>query len=350
MEQSSQITQESVDTTPVVCLKCGSTQILEGYANPLCADCRTALIKYRVPAGIKLFAAGILGLLVLALALSANDFKLAFALARAEKAETAKKHLTAQRELEKVQSAVPNNTEVAARLMIAAFYNGDLNTYGQLLDKMTGKNLDNEYLLKQVNDLTNEVEAYYPSQAFTKAMAPYEKSPNGVPDSTYRNFIIRQPGDVYARVAYASECVDKENNARADSILKDALAISPTHITALLLRSITLRELNQLDASIRACDGVLAQNKELVMALSSKSRTLLKKGEHNVGLNLALQAEALDTNSPYNKATLAIAYHLNKNFKSRDAILKMSESDSTLVPGMAYAKDVISGKIKFGKP
>jgi predicted Zn-dependent protease len=337
---------EGVETAPA-CLKCGSFQILDGYANPLCAHCRTSLIKYPVPLGIKLFGAGMVALLIIALALSVDNFKAAFAYARAKRAETSKNYLTEERELETVMKVAPGSTEALAHMMIASFYNGDLTTYSQLLNKITGKSFDNEELLSQVNDLTNEIEANYISEALTKAVAPYQKALGGVPNTTYQNYIRKQPGDVYARIVYASACIEKNKNARADSLLKGALAIAPNHISALMLRSITLRELNRLDSSIYMCDKLLAQNHESDMAMSSKARTLFKKRDKKAGLQLALQAEALNTNLPYNKVTLAIAYHLNNNTKARDALLKMSEADSTLAEGMTYAKDIISGKIKF---
>ena len=52
----------------------------------------------------------------------------------------------------------------------------------------------------------------------------------------------------------------------------------------------------------------------------------------------------LDKNFYYNKATLAIAYHLNKQFKERDAILAQSKKDTLLEAYMQYPYEIISGK------
>lgn len=331
------------ESTPAdhLCAQCGSANVLAGHPTRLCAGCRQAFINYPIPLWVKAFGAGIIVLVLVSFALSPKNFTAAIALSRAEKQEAAHNYLSEQKELDKAIAIVPNSTQVLAHLMIASFYNGDFKTYGTTIDKLAGKEIEDKDLLTRLNNITADAEGYVPTEKFRKIMDQY---PAGIPDTTFTTYLDANPTDVYAIYAHASACFDKEYYPKSDQLLARVLAIDRHHMYALTLRAITKREMNQLDSSLYFAEQMLYDNHQSIMAISSKARTLLKQGKFKDGLRTAQQAEKLDKDFYYNKATLAIAYHLNKQFKERDAIVAQSKKDTLLAAYMQYPYEIISGK------
>jgi len=344
MEENQIPVPENAEETPV-CAGCGNPEILHGHSTKFCANCRNAYIKYPIPLWVKLFGVGIMVLMAVSFALSPKNFEAAIALSRAEKFENRQDYASEQRELRKAVEIAPNSVEILAHLLIASFYNADFVTYDEAIRKLGGKNFNDSELLKKVNDITAYTVDYFPSDSLVKM---YERYPKGIPDSTYARYTKLHPTDVYTQYAFASACFDKENYSKTDSLLAGVTTINPHHMYALFLRSITKREMNQLDSSVYFCDKLLQENHQSAMGLSSKARTLLKQGHFKDGLDMALKTNELDSAFYYNKATLAIAYHFNKKTKERDALIKQSSNDSTLAASMQYASEIISGKRDYG--
>ncbi|WP_345949756.1 hypothetical protein ABDD95_23190 [Mucilaginibacter sp. PAMB04274] len=341
MQEDLNPSPESQERAKPVCAQCGSEAILAGHNARLCAECRNMFIKYPVPMWVKLFGAGVVILMLVSLALSPQNFKATIALSRAEKQEKAHNYVSEQQELQQALGIVPNSTEVLAHMLIASFYNGDFDTYGRVLDKLNGKEFDDKELLKEVDDLTAYTADYYPSDSLTKLTKRY---PQGVPNAVYEQYIKTNPSDLFAQYSYTSGFFAKENYVKSDSLLRQIISVNPHHMYALFMLSITKRELNQLDSSVHYCNRMLDDNHQSVMALSSKARTLLKQKHLKEGMGMALQADRLDPKFYYNKATMAIAYHLNHNIIERDKLVKQAEKDTVLAGYMSYANELISGK------
>jgi hypothetical protein len=341
------LTPETENTPEqTVCIKCGSPEILSGYPNNLCASCRQQLIKFPIPLWVKLFGAGIALVMIISFIWLPGNLSAAIAMERAEKAEKNHNYITAQNELQKAQKNAPNAIEILSHLTIAAFHNGDFQTVLGASDKLQGKEIEDTALYNELNNVITQTSEYFPSDTFKTTFKNYKNSI--IPDSAYRVYIKKNPMDIYAIVALASSYSDNNDKYQsADTLLSRAIAIDRSYILALYLKTMIKRELNQPDSSIYYCNQVLSINHQSAYALSSKARTFLKVGKNKDGLLLAKQCYQLDANMPYNLATLALAYHFNKDFKQRDAILKSVEKDSTNAPYLAYVKDVISNKIKF---
>ena len=62
-----------------------------------------------------------------------KDLSVGISLEKGVRAEKEKKYVTAQRAMESVLEKVPGNVEAKGHLLIDAFYNGDLTTFGEAL-------------------------------------------------------------------------------------------------------------------------------------------------------------------------------------------------------------------------
>jgi hypothetical protein len=335
------------DNTPApnVCISCGSPAILPGYPNKLCAPCRDKFIKFNVPAWVKLFGAGIVVIMLISINWLPGNLKAALALARGENAELNHNYITEQNELEKAKKLVPGSIDILAHLMIASFNNDDFKTVFAVSNDLEHKSIEDTVLFNKLNDIIARTKDYFPSDTLTKMLGIYKKTT--VPDTAYQRYLKKFPMDVFALFSLASSYSDNEKYKSADSLLSTLLTIDREYTPALILKTIVKRELSQPDSSIYYCDKMLQNNRQSLFALSSKSRTLLKTGKNQEGLKLAEECYDLKKSMPYNLATLAIAYHFNKDYKQRDAMIAIAAKDSTSNAYMQYAKDIISNKIKF---
>lgn len=331
--------------TRMVCASCASPNVLEEYPVKLCADCREKYIKFPIPLWVKLFGAGVAIVLIISLIWLPGNFGAAIALSKAEKAERNKNYLTEEQELQKALKKAPNSIDILAHLAIASFYNMDMRTTGQALDKLEGKKMDNIQLVNQVNGVMQDLKSYYPSSAFDTAFSQYKKAT--IPDTALIRFIRLHPDDTYARYSLALLYVDQEKYGKIDTMLSQILAMEPAFIPAIQLKGMVKRDLNQLDSSLYYCDAVLSINHQSLYGMSSKARTILKSGRLAEGFKLAQEVSNLDKDNGYNIATLAIAYHLNKDFSKRDELVHRADKDSSLAVYMKYVKDIISGKVVF---
>lgn len=337
------VIQEAENTTPkTVCIKCGDPEVLEGYPNKLCGDCRQSLIKFPVPLWVKLFGAGVALIMLISIFWLPKNIEAAMALARAERAEKQHNFISEQAELEKAKKIVPTSVDVQAHLLIASFYNGDFKTLSNTADFLENKKVEDSALFSKASYVMSETKSYVPSEAFTKYFSSYKNSQ--IPDTSYEHYLQKYPDDVYA---LASAYSNQENYKAADSVLTRTLTVQSSFLPAIQYKTMVKRELNQLDSSLYYCNKILAENHQNVFAISSKARTLLKSGKNSEGLNLAMDAHKLDKTSSYNLATMALAYHFNKEYKQRDAMIKLAQNDSSARESMSYAKDIISGKVKF---
>ncbi|MCJ8208760.1 hypothetical protein MUY27_03510 [Mucilaginibacter sp. RS28] len=344
MQEDLNLQQERTDEI-AKCINCGSLEILSGYRNNLCAECRTAMINYPIPNWVKLFGVGILAVMLISMIWLPGNFKAALALSRADKAEKNHYYLTAQRELEVARKAAPNSIDVLADELIAAYYNNDLETVAKTGDLLAGKEFEDSIKLHRINYISTELRNYSPSDTFKTTFSKYKNQI--VSDTVYRNYVNTHPDDDYAKIFLANIYMEKEYYLNADKLLSNVLLNDAEMIPALNDKVMVKRELNQLDSSLYYADKLLNINRESLYALSSKARTLLKMKRNKEGLELALKCLSLENNFPYNQATLALAYHFNKYYNQRDELLNRSGTDSATISYMQFARDVISNKVKF---
>jgi tetratricopeptide (TPR) repeat protein len=139
----------TAEVTEQTCICCKSPNILQGYPNRLCAQCRESYIKYPIPSWIKAFGAAIAILVVFS---SINVYKnliVGIHYERGVKAENEKRYLTAQKEFEKVVTKLPGNPEARAHLLIGAFYNSDFATFAKCAQLLEGKTFEDQELFQK---------------------------------------------------------------------------------------------------------------------------------------------------------------------------------------------------------
>lgn len=327
------------------CASCNSTSVVEGFSTPLCQPCRDALIKYPIPLGIKLFAGGILAIMLVSLVAFPKRFTLGLHIEKGRKAMEEHKYLTAKREFTPVAAAYPDNTEWQANLMLSAFYNGDLSTFASIGEKIANQPIEDSRLLKNLTFAANHFNEYYPSDSLQASLTGYMDT--RAPDAVYTNYLQKDPENIYALIMYASSLYDQDRMTESDSIVKLVLAKNELYQPGLRLAVSIQRELGNFQEAHRYCDQILRINREIAFAIASKARVFLKQHKDKEALQTALEAVAVDKDDAYSSATLALAYHFNQQTKQRDAVIKELQQDSTASNVLQYALDVIHNKETF---
>ncbi|RZM09217.1 MAG: hypothetical protein EOO88_49120, partial [Pedobacter sp.] len=244
------------------CIECDSPAVLPGYPNPLCENCREHFIKYPIPKWIKLFAAGLAVLLILSLYKLPGNIITAMHLQKGKTAIEQKKYLTAQKELEIANLAIPGNQETESFLLLAAYYNMDVPTLVQMFDLVKEKQFDDQELLARVNDKVDQAQYFFPDDSFNELIYRHDSDLNKVPIDSFKSFMVQHPENIYASMSYAAMLSNEDDYPNCDSVLKHILEINAGYIPALQLMSSIKRQENQLNESLDYCNQLLMQNQE----------------------------------------------------------------------------------------
>lgn len=328
-----------------LCINCGNPHIVEGYPNKLCADCRNKFIKFPVPLWVKLFGTGIVLVMLVSAVWLPGNLKAAIAISRAEKAEDESNYLNEQKELEKAKSIVPGSIDVLSHLVISSYYNEDYKVLDSAADEIGSTEISDSSLYNKVSNILVHYKEFFPADSFNVYIEKYKKTT--IPDTVYQDYLKKNPQDIFSIYSLANSYDDQGKYSLADSLISECLSIDPDFLPALNFKTSIKRSLNQIDSSIYYCNKIIEINHQSVYALSSKARTFLKIGKKQQALLLAKKGYDLDPSVGYNLATLALAYHLNNDFKKRDEIINLSKRDSSNASYMQYAKDVIANKEKL---
>jgi tetratricopeptide (TPR) repeat protein len=330
------------------CIKCRSEDILHGYPNALCAECRVGYIKFPFPLWIKVFGIGI-GVVVLFSCFSFFDnVQTGIHMERGIRAEKERLYFTAQKEFEKVLKKVPDHIDAKAHLLISAYYNQDFSTLIETSNSLEGETIEDQDLFRNAEKAINSAAGFFPSDSLN---AVYERFKNdtGKVSSAIEDYYRNAPHDISAGLDIASKAFDKEDYIKADTILGKILKSDSENISALTLMSSIKRYQKDAPGALKYIDQLLSINKENLYALSSKARVKLMMHKDDEALQLAEQVNKLDKAFPYNIATLAIIYHYTNKVNKRDEIVKkvQASKDSATMEYMQYAMDIINNKEKL---
>ncbi|HVX51666.1 MAG TPA: hypothetical protein VHB48_16010 [Chitinophagaceae bacterium] len=331
---------------PNVCLKCGNPDIVKDVPNPLCAECRTAAIKFPIPLWVKLFGAGILLLVIFSLINLPQSLALGLNLERGIAAEQQHKFVTAQRYFAQAVKLDSDNTEANEHLMIASYYNYNMTGFLQSAKRIADKTLDEGELLDRVNALANKFSYYFPSDSFSVIEQQYA-SADDVPDSVYISYIKKNDDNLYAETMFASSLSDRKDYHRCDSICHIILNTDGENFAALNLLGSDKRFENQPDSAIWYCDQMIYMNNELSVARCLKARALLRMKRYDEAMQLVMDCKKTDSTDAYTLATLALVYHCEHDAAKRDAVLNNAErkyNDSANAEIFRYVHDVINNK------
>lgn len=254
--------------------------------------------------------------------------------------------MTALRELSDVIDKKPNFLEAKEYLAIAAFHNGDISLFAQMVGQLEGKQVDDEELLSTLNSLILKGEDYLPSDSFFKLIERYHGI-DSIPLSEFEAFVLLHPAEPFATSKLASVLFDQNRFGEADSLLNILLAVDPSYLNALAIKPSVKRQLKQFDSAHYYCRQILVRNPESSYGLASRARTFLMEGKDGEGLKWALDANAIEPDNGYVMATLSLAYHFNNKATESAGLMDKLRKDSSNSSYLEYAEDVISGKEKF---
>lgn len=343
------IDESQKSTHKETCIECDHPVVLKGYPNALCETCRENFIKFPIPKWIKIFAACIGLLLVFSMAKLPGNILTGMHLKKGITAVEEKRFITAQKELEQVESSIPDNQETESYLLLAAYHNRDLVTFIRMFEQLKDKNFEDQELFKMVEDKINQAHYFFPDDDFNALIQKNDSNINNIPIDSIEYFLIKFPGNIFALHYYAGLLANKEDYNKCDSTLQQILSLNKEYYPALELMTSVKRQQNLLEESIIYCDKILSLNRESAFAVASKARTLLKQKKDIDALTLALKSVELDKTNPYATGSLLLAYHFNNKQKEKSSLLKQIAAieDTAYLQTIQYAKDVISGKEFF---
>ena len=330
----------------VVCANCSHPIIEPGFKTALCSDCRALFIKFPIPVWVKFFG----GLIVLLVAFSMinlpKNISTAMHFDRGVDAISAKKYLTATRELSGIVKKEPEFTEAKEHLAIAAFYNGDLPLFSELMKQLNGKLEDDLTLYSQLTDVLSKAENYYPTDSFYKLIES-RHSMDSIPLNELEDYVIHHPGEPFATARLASMLIDENRYQQCDSLVTGLLVNDQSYLHALHIKTSVKRQLKQFDSSHYYCDQILIRNPESSYGLSSNARTFLAERNDQEGLRFAESANKLDPDDGYVIATLALAYYFTNKKQESDQLIATLKSNPVNTNYLKFVEDVKSGKEKF---
>jgi hypothetical protein len=265
------------------------------------------------------------------------------------KAEKQRHYLTAERELKAYMAKVPDNEEAEGRLMIAAFYNLDFETFAAQFTKLRDKEMKDKELFAELNRLMAKAAFYYPSDSLKDFSSRYPVL-SAIPDSAWDNYFSRIPADVNAKQIYAEELYKENKYSRCDSVIEDILSSHDDYVPALAIGASVRRKEEDYDKALEYNKEILRINPELPDGLASEVMTLLLLKQDADALDVALQAYRLDDRNAYVKSSLILAYHFNDRKTDRDELIQKASkeaTDSADQKFVQYALDVMAKKEKF---
>ncbi|MFN8242623.1 MAG: hypothetical protein U0X40_01105 [Ferruginibacter sp.] len=331
------------------CINCGHPVVEQGYPNPLCADCRQRFIRFPIPNWIKFFGAGIGLIFLFSLYKIPKNISLGLHLEKGKTAVAEKKYITAQQELEKFLKGLPQHVEARCYLIIASFYNQDYVTMSRVFNEVKGENIDDKELFAAVQQILDESPDYFPDDKLLETLHQHGDDINKLSLADLKQYLDSNKENNYAATVYAALLIENKDTARADSLIDKVLQRKPDLSTALLLAAGQNRVERKFDASLAACDRMLLNNKEDILAFASKARTLLWMKNDKEALKAVQTAAALAPDNVYVKATLLLAYHFTNQVEKKNALLKeySNMKDTAARSSLQYAVDVINGKEPF---
>jgi tetratricopeptide (TPR) repeat protein len=349
MEEEQFLDHLTHETARDKCANCNNPGVIEGFATPLCADCRRLFIKYPIPLWIKIFAGGIVLAMLFSLIKFPENLSYAIHQERGKEAEKQHKYRTVEKEFEQVLKRNPDNKEAKGYLMLASFYNEEYDRFAQYAEELEGLAFGNDDLLGKLNDAIDQVTHYFPDPDLEQILIRADSLHATLPDTALRNFAYRNPRHVSGLYIYAAQLFDADQYTACDSVVEVLFRTYPDYSPALRLMASCKRQTGDLEASLKYCDRLLEINLESVYGYAIKARTLLKQKKDREALAFAKKSMSLDDKLPYNIATLALAYHFNNELQKRDELINQwkVKPDSSASEHYQYVMDVIDQKEPF---
>jgi len=335
------------------CASCGQPAMPGDHPTPLCADCRDHFVRFPIPHWVRAFAGAVVILVLFSLYTFPKNISAAIALEKGKKAEKEKKYVTAQREMEDVLEKIPRNVEARGHLIIDAFYNSDYEAMGEQYEYVRYSSFDDHDLVGQIDYVMSKSSPLFVDS--TDSFPKFRKAHPDlqlVPDTTWKNYMGKNPHDILALSAYGNILYDSGRFELCDSCMRQVLLLDRENEAAFGMLSAVKRKQHKPDSALYYNDRLLAINKELPYGLESRARTLLMLRRDKEALALAKEGFELGNKDLYSQTTLILAYHFNGLATDRDDLIKeatvaAANADSSDRKAFHYAMDVVNNKEKF---
>lgn len=190
-----------------------------------------------------------------------------------------------------------------------------LNSYGQPL-----KNNDNE---------------------FNKAYALYESDKVGCQKELLQ-YTKKYPEDYKGWSLIGAVAVELNNDSLAKIYLNKALLLNLKDIMALTELGVIERKQKNYDKAAEYYNKAIAIDATFGRAYASLMLIELKRGNYQKAVDLGERGTTLEPEALYMKAQLSLAYHFNKQFDKRDALIQ--ELTAKGYPYVDNYKKAFSGK------
>lgn len=300
------------------CELCGSSIIEENYNMELCKDCRKNLYQRPFPAFIKIMSLIIAIIFIIALTKFPSSLKDGIQFEKGKKAENGKRYLTAMNTYKELENKYSDSTLILSRLFITAYNNDELDYAFALLDRLAGRDVDDESLLNEVNGIIDRIDTiYYISDELETIFIESESISIEETVELYRSFLVENPEDIMASYYFSNLLFELDEFDEGLAIIKNTVERNPDFFSGQLLLAAFYRELGEFDKARECCNEVLRQNTEYSYAYAALSRIELKDYNDSIGLDMALKAYELNEDSS-NVYALALAYHYNNMMEERD--------------------------------
>ncbi|MBX7153287.1 hypothetical protein K1X84_16790 [bacterium] len=303
------------------CKNCGKLGAEGGYIVPLCADCRTTLSNFPVPAWVKWTSFSIL----LVVGFSAIQFpeilSTVIALKRAEKAEKNHEYKTAAIAYASVTGKYPNAMEAQAGLCRSYYYNGEFEKTFQTFEILNGKVIDND-LLPELDRIYNELSALYiPAADIQPLYAKTDVMPPSMMIDTLSHYLMKNPDNVFIRLDLANRLYDAEEFEHALELIQP-ITDRYQSPTIWLFKAAILRELKRFDLATDYVHKAIEQNRENGSAFSALARIELKRKNDAEAIRYAEQANALSPDEAVVIYTMALICHYQGDKNCRDEFMR----------------------------
>jgi len=317
----------TMDEEIIKCKACGSTIIEEGYALPLCSQCRDKLSKRSIPLQIKITAIVFILVIIVSLVKFPSTLKVGIEYERGIKAEESLKFVTATKHFENVIENYPDSDKVLVKLLSVYYQNEKIDEAYNTYDKLVGPTPKNKKMdrdsVAQVNNLIKNMDMYYnPSKELYGKLKTMKNATAEDLVKTIKPFVDKNPNEVYGAYYLSDLYYEMKKYDEANTVLTKVVAAHPDFYEGVLLQAAIFRELGQYDKAIECTQKVLKHNSEDVAAIVSLSKIELKRKNNTQGLEYAKQAYNLDNSDKYTIANLSLAYHYNNQTKERDDMFK----------------------------
>jgi hypothetical protein len=326
------------------CMVCGKPEVEEGYGNKMCADCRTQKSQLAVPLWVKLFATGILLLILIDLPKLPRFFLARLHYERGIKAQNDNRFETAAKEYDYVATHFPGYLENNLRLIVCCERNLDFDGFAYASKRAEGEESEEHDLIADANNSVDIMNMYHYDNRLDTLLTKLKNAPISIYDDSLKAFCLKG-ADNPARYLLASDYFDSKNYHASDSLINLIVSTEHENLIALSLKASNKREEAQYDSALLFYDEILERNSEMLLALDGKVRVYLKMKNDTGAMRYAIEAYSIDSTSTFSLEAMSLTNYF-KNFKPESerllaAIKRLHPEDSEV---SFRTQNIIEGK------